>query len=260
MTAIPRPTGKAARILDSVLSWLTWSTQVAALAVYMAITVLSPAWAQMWSGDAFTVVCLWGISIGMAVLWMISLQEERRAIHAQQEHRDQRKMGQLGHLCVLLVAALAGSGYQSRLGIWFVIALTALYAHTTWAAWSRSRIQPAQDQSVTAAPDAVRTPTPSPQSLWHLPDRKHSPLVYFIRNGNRLKIGTTTDIKRRIRTLALRAENVVLLLDGGQTLERYLHRQFADLRVGNTEWFAYDGPLIAFITEQNHLARKEQAK
>ncbi|MFW3477316.1 GIY-YIG nuclease family protein [Streptomyces microflavus] len=67
-------------------------------------------------------------------------------------------------------------------------------------------------------------------------------------------------MKRRIRTLALRAENVVLLLDGSKPLEKKLHQQFADLRIGNTEWFAYDEALITFITEQNRLARKEQTK
>lgn len=95
---------------------------------------------------------------------------------------------------------------------------------------------------------------------WTLPNGKHAPIVYFIRNGNRLKIGTSTEVKRRIRTLALRAENVALLLDGGRLLERDLHKQFADLRIGNTEWFAYDGALIDFIADQNRLARKEQAK
>lgn len=99
-----------------------------------------------------------------------------------------------------------------------------------------------------------------PADTWQLPARKHAPLVYFLRNGNRLKIGTTTELKRRIRTLALRAENVVLLLDGGKLLERDLHKQFADLRIGNTEWFAYDGALITFVTDQNRLARKEEAK
>jgi hypothetical protein len=96
---------------------------------------------------------------------------------------------------------------------------------------------------------------------WPIPPRKHQPLVYLLRNGNRIKIGTTTELKRRIRTLALRPENVVLLLDGGQQLERELHRRFARLRIGDTEWFAYDGPLIDFVhTENARAARKGDPK
>lgn len=96
---------------------------------------------------------------------------------------------------------------------------------------------------------------------WRIPPRKHQPLVYLLRNGNRIKIGTTTELKRRIRTLALRPENVVLLLDGDQRLERELHRKFAGLRIGDTEWFAYDGPLIDFVHAENARAiRKEETK
>ncbi|NUS82687.1 MAG: GIY-YIG nuclease family protein [Streptomyces sp.] len=259
MTAIPRPTGKAARILDTVLSWLTWATQIAALTCYMTVTALSPVWATMWADDAFTVVCLWGMSIGMAILWMISLREEHAVFHDPQASMEQRKMSRLAHLCVLLVSVLAASGYQSRLGVWFVLALAALYARTTWAAWARSRSLPTETPAVLATQPEPHH-APAPEWSWQLPDRKHTPVVYFIRNGNRLKIGTTTDIKRRIRTLALRAENVVLVLDGGKPLERNLHKQFADLRIGNTEWFAYDGALINYIADQNRLARKEEAK
>lgn len=102
--------------------------------------------------------------------------------------------------------------------------------------------------------------TAAPAARWQIPTGKHAPLVYFIRNGNRLKIGTSTELKRRIRTLALRPENVVLLVSGGQDIERAFHRQFADLRIGNTEWFAYEGALVDFVNTENHRIREEQAK
>ena len=95
---------------------------------------------------------------------------------------------------------------------------------------------------------------------WEIPPHKHDPLVYFIRNGNRIKIGTTTCVKKRIRTLALREDNIVLLLAGGAQQERELHQHFAGLRIGNTEWFAYDGPLIDFVHTQTTRARKEIEK
>jgi hypothetical protein len=107
-----------------------------------------------------------------------------------------------------------------------------------------------------AEPQSAPTPPSSQPATWAVPPGKHDPLVYFIRNGNRLKIGTTTELKRRIRTLALRPENVALLISGGRQLERAFHRQFADLRIGNSEWFAYDGPLVDFVTTENN-SRKD---
>ncbi|WP_432185480.1 GIY-YIG nuclease family protein [Streptomyces tendae] len=301
MTTIPRPTGRALRIVERLLLGLTWTVQAASLAVYTVITVQSPVWEQMWSSEPFNTVCLAAFGTSMAILWLISLREEQKAFYDRRAHRLHRKMSRLGHVSVLLIATLAASAYSNRIGFWVVLALFALYSNVMWSAWMRSRFLPPEDQAVIdaiqaredqkaaaihdasqkelrrqrlsavleslgyhlAEPETAATP-PShdeqPAIRWQIPARKHAPLVYFIRNGNRLKIGTTTDLKRRIRTLALRAENVTLLLDGGHTLERALHKQFTDLRIGNTEWFAYDGALIDFIADQNRLARKEEAK
>ncbi len=103
----------------------------------------------------------------------------------------------------------------------------------------------------------IDKPAETPVIKWTIPAGKHAPLVYFIRNGNRIKIGTTTELKRRIRTLALRPENVILLFDGGQAAERNFHKQFAEHRIGNTEWFAHDGTLTAFVHEQTHRVAQE---
>lgn len=106
------------------------------------------------------------------------------------------------------------------------------------------------------APAHASTLADAPAVRWTIPVGKHTPLVYFIRNGNRMKIGTTTDLKRRIRTLALRPENVTLLVEGDQRRERAYHKQFADLRIGRTEWFAYEGPLTDYVHDQ--LTQKGQ--
>lgn len=82
---------------------------------------------------------------------------------------------------------------------------------------------------------------------WDVPDGKHAPMVYFLRNGNRIKIGTTTHLRRRVRALALRDGNLALVLHGGAALERDLHQQFADLRIDNTEWFRSTKAMNAFI-------------
>lgn len=256
-------------------------------------------WHTMWDKDPFNTVCLLGMDVCMAALWAVSLREEQKNFYDRRAQRLHRKMVTLGHISVLLIATLAASADQNRLGLWVILALFALYANVTWAAWMRSRFLPAEDQAVidaiqdrqaqqaAAAYDAsekeqrrqrlsaivsglgyqitdAETPTAEPANTnhvcWAVPSGKHAPLVYFIRNGNRIKIGTSTELKRRIRTLALRAENVALLLDGDRRIERQLHNQFADLRIGDTEWFAYEAPLTDYIADQNRLARKEQAK
>lgn len=85
---------------------------------------------------------------------------------------------------------------------------------------------------------------------WSLPTRRHEPKVYFIVHGNRIKIGTTVDIRKRVRALSLRAGNVALLLPGGADVERSYHDKFAALRINDTEWFTAEPELINFIAAQ----------
>lgn len=89
-----------------------------------------------------------------------------------------------------------------------------------------------------------------PAVTWTVPNGRHDPVVYFLRNGNRIKIGTTTDLRQRIRRLSLRTEDIVLLIAGDRAAEQVLHRAFAQLRVGNTEWFRLAEPLTSFIAEK----------
>lgn len=75
----------------------------------------------------------------------------------------------------------------------------------------------------------------------------HAPVVYFLRNGTRVKIGTTRNLRPRIARLALRPDNVVRVEHGGQDYEQSLHARFDDYRVGNTEWFELRGELAAYL-------------
>lgn len=75
----------------------------------------------------------------------------------------------------------------------------------------------------------------------------HAPVVYFVVNGSRVKIGTTQNIRERIRTLCLRMDDVALVLHGGQEHERSLHERFAEHRAGDTEWFDLADDLAAFV-------------
>lgn len=72
-------------------------------------------------------------------------------------------------------------------------------------------------------------------------ERKHGH-VYFLRIGDRVKIGFSTDPDRRIRNLETqggsRADEVVTRR-GSRALEAKLHRQFEHLRLDG-EWFTMD--------------------
>ena len=75
----------------------------------------------------------------------------------------------------------------------------------------------------------------------------HGPVVYFADTGARIKIGTSTNLRKRIRSLSLQDKDVVLLLQGGLMLERALHDTFAKERIDSTEWFAKSERLMKFI-------------
>lgn len=71
-------------------------------------------------------------------------------------------------------------------------------------------------------------------------------VVYFIRLGNRIKIGTSRNLAARLRTL--QPEELLGLLAGGRDVEYRLHVQFAGHRVVG-EWFEDCPPIRAFIAE-----------
>ena len=66
------------------------------------------------------------------------------------------------------------------------------------------------------------------------------PVVYYFRVGNRIKIGWTRNLERRIETLM--PEEVLAIEPGPQQLETRRHRQFAGYRIVR-EWFV-DCPAI----------------
>lgn len=294
-----RPTPRMIGIIDRALATLAWTCQAGAAALYLTVTFQSDAWRKMLAHDPAYTISVWACAVGLALVWMTGLREEQAHYYNRRIRTYQRKIRNFGHFGLLFIAAASAADQKDRIGLWALVGMAVLLSAGTWAAWMQTRTLPAEDQAVIDAihdreaqqaaeaydasekelrrerlsaivsglgyqlTDKPAQPAPQdeqPADRWQIPARKHAPLVYFIRNGNRLKIGTSTDLKRRIRTLALRAENVVLLLDGGKPLESDLHKQFSDLRIGNTEWFAYDVPLINFIADQNRLARKEEAK
>jgi hypothetical protein len=174
------------------------------------------------------------------------------------------------------------------------IATTAVMGLGSWNLWMRGQLLPAEDQKVIneliadkerRERDAIRAaehrrretrfqkvaasyqpagaaplsvPALKPEvdpKPWLIPDGKHSPVVYFIQNGDRVKIGTTTNLRSRISALSLRPTDIVLLVNGGRPFEQALHKRFASVRVGNTEWFANSGPVAEYIVIEAARAR-----
>ena len=75
--------------------------------------------------------------------------------------------------------------------------------------------------------------------------------LYFIRCGDAIKIGITSNIKARMRDLAVanaRALRVLALIEAGRYEEIAVHQRFAALRISG-EWFRASPELLAFVQE-----------
>lgn len=82
----------------------------------------------------------------------------------------------------------------------------------------------------------------------------HGPIVYFLGNGNRVKIGTTRDLMSRIGRLCLRFDNLLCAFHGGHDIESRFHKLFAAHRIGDSEWFEIEGELAEFIAQHTDRA------
>lgn len=84
-------------------------------------------------------------------------------------------------------------------------------------------------------------------------------VVYYLERIDRpmqIKIGTTKDLRTRIRELGARGRTVTLLATepGGVVIERRRHEQFADLRLDG-EWFSARSPLVEWVEHLKVLAK-----
>ncbi len=69
-------------------------------------------------------------------------------------------------------------------------------------------------------------------------------VVYYMRIGDRVKIGTSASLAQRLETI--NPEELMATERGDRRVESRRHRQFADLRV-HGEWFRLEGALIQHI-------------
>jgi hypothetical protein len=83
-----------------------------------------------------------------------------------------------------------------------------------------------------------------------LADESHAPVVYFARMGDKVKIGTTTNLKRRMRDMYLDLSDVLVVVPGGKDVEAAYHKRFGSSRVdedGRQELFRIDHRLAFFL-------------
>jgi hypothetical protein len=83
-----------------------------------------------------------------------------------------------------------------------------------------------------------------------LAGESHLPVVYFARMGDNVKIGTSTNLKGRLRSFYLSFDDVLLLLPGGEDVEHACHKRFASSQVTDDEreeLFRLDDSLMFFL-------------
>src|SRR5207302_519728 len=78
--------------------------------------------------------------------------------------------------------------------------------------------------------------------------KAHEPVVYFPRNGNRVKIGWTTNLRGRVSSLSLSLpmSAVLATVPGGPAEETDIHGRFASAHIGG-KWFEFTPDLEAFV-------------
>jgi hypothetical protein len=76
-------------------------------------------------------------------------------------------------------------------------------------------------------------------------------VVYYLRLDERVKIGTTANPRQRFGALRVGVtgtEEVVAFELGDRVIERRRHAEFAEDRLGTSEWFALSPRLRAHVT------------
>ena len=72
-------------------------------------------------------------------------------------------------------------------------------------------------------------------------------VVYYLRYGDRIKIGTTANPRQRVASLP--HDEVLAFERGGRSLEQRRHAQFAEHRIVGTEWFESNRALVDHVAE-----------
>jgi hypothetical protein len=85
-------------------------------------------------------------------------------------------------------------------------------------------------------------------------------LIYFMRAGRRVKIGFTTNLKRRLSVVQIGCPEPIELLGtmaGTRAIEKGIHRQFITHHQQG-EWFTLASEIVDFITQNGSQTHGEQ--
>lgn len=84
----------------------------------------------------------------------------------------------------------------------------------------------------------------SPNPVKPLSEQDHPPVVYYMRQSDLVKIGTTVKIRQRYD--AIQPQGIMAVEYGWYELERKRHKQFVD-QYSHGEWFRLEPPLVDHI-------------
>lgn len=101
-----------------------------------------------------------------------------------------------------------------------------------------------------AAVNGVSAPSTKVRIIPNFLDKKSRlGYVYFIKMGNAVKIGFSTSVGSRLKTIQTSCPEpaeVMLVLPGSQATEQFFHEHFSKYRLSG-EWFSLEGKLVAFL-------------
>jgi hypothetical protein len=278
------------RIVEAALALACWA--LAMLGILCEVWPVLPAVAHEHVAADERITDLIGIG-GMALMGPLAYLIEWADRHDRLRAKFWRRMGWLCQAFILLINIL-GSATDHKYALIVLTVICSCTGAIGWSAWMRTQFLPPEDQAVvdeliidrdrriasaakaadqrrreerlqraisrfhsSGSPTipAQRKPEEPEAYPWPIPEGKHRPYVYFVRNGDRVKIGTTTNLRNRISSLSLRTSDIVLLLLGDRHGEQGLHRRFAAQRIGNTEWFHYTGAVAEYVATETAKTR-----
>jgi hypothetical protein len=114
-----------------------------------------------------------------------------------------------------------------------------------WCYRCRKQWRPEQcevSRPVARSVGAVVTTAEKHARAWGYKHRSH--VVYFIRFGDRIKIGTSQDFYTRLNSIP--HDEILAVLPGDREVEQQLHRRFAEHRIKG-EWFTDCPDIRTFI-------------
>ncbi len=138
-----------------------------------------------------------------------------------------------------------GQDLRHEDGRWF--SFDEAYAFSFDAA-AEIRATRAGKQMAPRPPKPKAAPTTQPKKPGGRPRKKHT-FVYFLRCGDWVKIGFSTDPTRRVREITTKVPyeiTTLLTVPGTMQDEKRLHRALERFRI-NGEWFAYRSEIAALM-------------